>query len=97
MQGNNGILEPLRIVMKVSGEKPNWSVDPNAYENNMLIAFDDSAIRFSLVVFITDFRDYITVTDELNEDVYRNLCKAGIEIPFNKLDVYIKDDNGGPQ
>ena len=62
-----------------------------------LIAFDDSAIRFSLVVFITDFRDYITVTDELNEDVYRNLCKAGIEIPFNKLDVYIKDDNGGPQ
>lgn len=62
-----------------------------------LMAFDDSAIRFTLVVFITDFRDYIAVTDELNEDVYRNLCKAGIEIPYNKLDVYIKDDNGDSQ
>ena len=37
LSGNNEILEPLRIVMKVSGEKPNWSVDPNAYENNMSI------------------------------------------------------------
>ncbi len=37
LQGNNGIQEPLRIVMKVRGEKPDWSVDPNAYENNMSI------------------------------------------------------------
>ncbi|MBO4552624.1 MAG: mechanosensitive ion channel family protein, partial [Candidatus Methanomethylophilaceae archaeon] len=58
--------------------------------------FQDSAIEFTLNVFITDFRDYISVTDELNEDVYRNLCKAGIEIPFNKLDVYIasEEDDG---
>ena len=62
-----------------------------------LTAFDDSAIRFTLNVFITDFRDYITVTDELNEDVYRNLCKAGIEIPFNKLDVYIASEEDNEQ
>ena len=62
-----------------------------------LMAFEDSAIKFTLAVFITDFRDYITVTDELNEDVYRNLCKAGIEIPYNKLDVYIKNDGEDPQ
>ena len=37
LQGNNEILEPLRIVMKVRGEKPAWSVDPNAYENSMSI------------------------------------------------------------
>ena len=37
MQGNNEILEPLRIVMKVRGEKPNWAVDPNAYENAMSV------------------------------------------------------------
>ena len=37
IQGNNGILEPLRIVMKVRGESPDWSVDPNAYENSMSI------------------------------------------------------------
>lgn len=37
LQGNNEILEPLRIVMKVRGEKPNWAVDPNAYENTMSV------------------------------------------------------------
>ena len=56
-----------------------------------LEAFEDSAIKFKLSAYINDFRDYISVTDELNEDIYRNLCKAGVEIPFNKLDVYISD------
>ena len=37
LQGNNEILEPLRIVMKVRGEMPDWSVDPSKYENNMSI------------------------------------------------------------
>ena len=35
--GNKEILEPLRIVMKVLGEKPTWRVDPNAYENTMSV------------------------------------------------------------
>ena len=35
--GNNGILEPLRIVMKVRGEKPQWAVDPTKYDHNMSI------------------------------------------------------------
>ena len=59
--------------------------------------FLDSALKFTLNVFITDFRDYIAVTDELNEDVYRNLCKAGIEIPYNKLDVYLVTDKDEEQ
>ena len=37
LQGNDEILEPLRIVMKVRGEKPTWSVDPNVYENTMSV------------------------------------------------------------
>ena len=37
LQGNNGILEPLRIVMKVRGEKPQWAVDPTKYDHNMSI------------------------------------------------------------
>ena len=58
-----------------------------------LEAFEDSAIKFKLSVYINDFRDYITVSDELNEDIFRNLCKAGIEIPFNKLDVYVDKED----
>ncbi len=37
LQGNNEILEPLRIVMKVRGETPDWSVDPTLYDHNMTI------------------------------------------------------------
>ncbi|MBP5764532.1 MAG: laminin G domain-containing protein [Bacteroidales bacterium] len=37
LKGNNEILEPLRIVMKVNGEMPQWSVNPSDYENNMNI------------------------------------------------------------
>ena len=35
LQGNNGIQEPMRIVMKVRGEKPQWTVDPTLYEHQM--------------------------------------------------------------
>ena len=37
LQGNDEILEPLRIVMKVRGEAPNWTVNPDLYENSMSI------------------------------------------------------------
>ena len=37
LQGNNEILEPLRIVMKVRGETPDWTVDPMLYDHNMTI------------------------------------------------------------
>lgn len=37
LQGNYEIIEPLRLVLKVRGEKPNWSVEPTAYEHQMTI------------------------------------------------------------
>ena len=37
LQGNNEILEPLRIVMKVRGETPDWTVDPTLYDHSMTI------------------------------------------------------------
>jgi hypothetical protein len=37
LQGNNEILEPLRIVMKVKGQAPDWTVNPEDYENSMSI------------------------------------------------------------
>ena len=37
LQGNDEILEPLSILMRVRGEAPNWTVNPDLYENNMSI------------------------------------------------------------
>ena len=87
-----------KILIDTAYNHPQVIVDGSySKPNARLEEFEDSAIKFSLAVFITDFRDYITVRDELNEDVYRNLCKANIEIPFNKLDVYIKSEDGDSQ
>lgn len=32
LTGNNGVREPLRITLTVTGEAPDWSVDPSLYE-----------------------------------------------------------------
>ena len=83
-----------KILVDTAYNHPQVIVDGSYAEPDArLIDFEDSAIKFRLAVYITDFRDYVTVTDELNEDVYRNLCKAGIEIPYNKLEVYISDES----
>ena len=37
LEGNNEILEPLRIVMKVRGEAPDWHVDPTLYDHSMTV------------------------------------------------------------
>ena len=87
-----------KILIDTAYNHPQVIVDGSySKPNARLEDFEDSAIKFSLVVYITDFRDYITVQDELNEDVYRNLCKNNIEIPFNKLDVYIKPNEDDSQ
>ena len=35
LTGNNGIAEPLRVVMNVKGNAPDWAVDPDKYEDHM--------------------------------------------------------------
>ena len=37
LKGRNEILEPLRIVMKVRGETPEWHVDPTKYIHSMTV------------------------------------------------------------
>lgn len=32
LTGNNGVREPLRITLTITGEAPDWSVDPSLYE-----------------------------------------------------------------
>jgi small-conductance mechanosensitive channel len=51
----------------------------------------DSGLRFELLAWITEpvFRG--RVLDTLNSRVYKALNEAGIEIPYNKLDLYLKE------
>jgi small-conductance mechanosensitive channel len=56
--------------------------------------FGASGLVFRLLVWIPDPETRGEVTDILNSRVYKALAAAGIEIPYSKHDVYIKQMPG---
>jgi small-conductance mechanosensitive channel len=54
-------------------------------------AFGDSSLNFEIRCWIEDAAQRGRVTDAVNTAVYRALAKHGIEIPFPKRDLYIKE------
>jgi MscS family membrane protein len=53
-------------------------------------SFGDSSLNFEVLGWIEDPSIRGRVTDSLNTAIYKALGKAGIEIPFPKRDVYIR-------
>lgn len=54
-------------------------------------SFGDSGLNFRVLVWADDPRHYEQVLHELNMRVYKSLNAAGIEIPYPKQDVYVKE------
>lgn len=54
-------------------------------------AFGDSGLDFEYLVWTEDPERWYEVVDTLNERIYRALGAAGIEIPYPKRDLYIKE------
>ncbi len=52
-------------------------------------AFGDSALDFSIYVYVVAPAMTGRVTDELNVAIYKHFAKAGIEIPFPQRDVHM--------
>ncbi len=53
--------------------------------------FGDSGLLFELLAWIDEPVYRGRVLDELNTRVYRAFSEAGIEIPYSKYDIYIKE------
>lgn len=56
-----------------------------------IASFDDSAITFDVKVWV----DTATFNDSkywINENIFNELKAAGVEIPFNQLDIHVKKD-----
>ena len=60
-------------------------------------AFGASGLDFELLVWLSDPARLEQVTDEINTRMYNALNDAGIEIPYNKLDVYLQNQNASSQ
>jgi MscS family membrane protein len=50
----------------------------------------ESGLRFELLVWVDEAAQRGRVIDELTTRVYKAFQQAGIEIPYNKLDVYLR-------
>ena len=59
--------------------------------------FGDSGLHFELMAWIDEPVLRGRVLDKLNTRVYEALNEAGIEIPYSKQDVFIKEMPGGKQ
>ena len=57
-------------------------------------SFGDSGLDFELLVWITNPAARDQVISDLNVQVYKAFAAAGIEIPYSKHDVYIKEMPG---
>ena len=58
----------------------------------VLSEYGDSSLVFSARVW-TRKENYWTVKNALMEEYYKDMVNEGIEIPYNQLDVHIKDEN----
>lgn len=53
--------------------------------------FGNSSLNFTLFVFCKDYNSTFYVKSQLRKRILKRLRKEKIEIPYNKLDVYIKE------
>ena len=62
-----------------------------------VVAFDkfgDSALEFSLRAYLADISQALGVQTDLRIAMLKSLRAAGIEIPFNQVDVNLRDLDG---
>ncbi|MEL6345474.1 MAG: mechanosensitive ion channel family protein [Myxococcota bacterium] len=63
--------------------------DPDLQPSVHFSEMADSALIFTLRVWLKDPADHLCVRDQANEKIYVALNETGIEIPYPKRDVYL--------
>jgi small-conductance mechanosensitive channel len=84
--------EVIAILKKCAAEHPQVLLEPPP--KVYLVAFGDSALLFNLRVNLADVDTAYTVQSDLRVAILKALREAGIEIPFNQLDVTLKESKG---
>ncbi len=57
-----------------------------------MTALEASSITIRLSIHVYDYNNSFSTDGVIREKVYNEFLKNGIEIPYPKLDVYIKTD-----
>ncbi len=57
----------------------------------LFVGFGESCLNMELLVWLMAPNHMEVTLDQTHERIYRSLNEAGIEIPYTKLDVYVKE------
>jgi small-conductance mechanosensitive channel len=79
----------LEAAADTAREVPGMVADPAAIVR-FEPGFGDSALEFTLLVYVEEFRDQYAVRHELRKRILKSLRREGIEIPFPIRTVYMR-------
>jgi small-conductance mechanosensitive channel len=77
------------ILTDISDKEPGVCDDPPARVR--LVAFGASSLDFELQCWVSNPELRGRVRDALNSEIYKSFMAKGIEIPYSKHDLYIKE------
>lgn len=77
------------LLIELTSSHPLLLKDPNFAPAVVVLALGESAIQLRLSAWCKT-ADYYTLQNELNQGTYETLKKNNIEIPFNQLQVHLK-------
>jgi small-conductance mechanosensitive channel len=78
------------LLMKLAADEPLALDYPEPRVRFRMLA--DSGLNFDLMVWVRDPSLRGLAVDALNTAIYKELAKAGIEIPYPKMDMYLRKE-----
>ncbi|MFG6136684.1 mechanosensitive channel MscK [Halomonas sp. B23F22_10] len=81
-----------RLLTQAAGENARVLADPEPQV--LFMRYGDSRLEFELRIFVNSLGDRLLATDELNGRVGELFAEQGLEIAFNQMDVWLRDDKG---
>ncbi len=82
----------VQVLHDVGLAHPETCADPEPRVR--MRGFGDSSLDFELLCWIEEPKDRGRISHEVNVAIYKAFAEAGIEIPYSKHDVYIKETPG---
>ena len=82
----------VSLLLKIAEEHPEVGDDPAPRAR--LRAFGGSSLDFNLMCWIDKPQDRGRIAHELHMAIYKSFNQQGVEIPYSKQDVYIKEFPG---
>ncbi|MGN1392845.1 MAG: mechanosensitive ion channel domain-containing protein [Succinivibrionaceae bacterium] len=84
-----------KLILEVVERNPYVLKEPKY--SVVLTDFADSAVEFTLRIYVRSILEMTVCRDSLNMEVFKVFNENNIEIPFNQLDVYIKNTNSAQE